>query len=72
MILKIFLFASLVALAFGHGRLISPPGRSTMWRYGYKTRRGKNTKSTQSYLSFVTTRSLLYNISAIFMTKTSL
>jgi hypothetical protein len=48
MILKTVVFASLVALAFGHGRLISPPGRSTMWRYGYKARRGKNTKGTQS------------------------
>ena len=37
MILKIVVFASLVAIAYGHGRLISPPGRSTMWRYGYKT-----------------------------------
>lgn len=21
----------------GHGRLVQPPGRSTMWRYGYRT-----------------------------------
>ena len=26
-----------VEVCYGHGRLISPPGRSTMWRYGYNT-----------------------------------
>jgi hypothetical protein len=37
MILKIVTFAILIAFALGHGRLISPPGRSSMWRYGYNT-----------------------------------
>ncbi|KAH3894119.1 uncharacterized protein LOC127862143 isoform X2 [Dreissena polymorpha] len=27
----------LLTLADGHGRLIMPPGRSTMWRYGFNT-----------------------------------
>jgi len=27
----------LVAGTSGHGRLINPPGRSTMWRYGFNT-----------------------------------
>ena len=37
MILKTVTFAILIAFALGHGRLISPPGRSSMWRYGYNT-----------------------------------
>ena len=37
MILKTVTFATLITFALGHGRLISPPGRSSMWRYGYNT-----------------------------------
>ncbi|KAL0280044.1 UNVERIFIED_CONTAM: hypothetical protein PYX00_001458 [Menopon gallinae] len=29
--------ASMLALAGGHGRLIEPPSRATMWRYGFDT-----------------------------------
>ncbi|XP_069104435.1 uncharacterized protein [Argopecten irradians] len=34
--LAVLIVISLEGVA-GHGRLVKPPGRSTMWRYGYKT-----------------------------------
>ena len=37
MLVKILVLHTLIIGAIGHGRLISPPGRSTMWRYGYST-----------------------------------
>ena len=37
MLVKILVLHTLIIGVIGHGRLISPPGRSTMWRYGYST-----------------------------------
>ncbi|CAG2226629.1 unnamed protein product [Mytilus edulis] len=42
MLCQIFTLATLIAAVYGHGRLISPPGRSTMWRYGYNTPKNYN------------------------------
>lgn len=36
-LLSLTLLLFYVEVCYGHGRLISPPGRSTMWRYGYNT-----------------------------------
>ena len=30
-----FLLASIVGLANGHGYMVSPPARNSMWRYGF-------------------------------------
>jgi hypothetical protein len=35
-LLAIALTLCLIGLVQGHGRLIDPPGRSSMWRYGYR------------------------------------
>ena len=35
MLARLVLVAGLAGLAAGHGRLIEPPSRSTMWRYGF-------------------------------------
>ena len=37
MISTYFFIATLFSCVYGHGRIISPPGRSTMWRFGYGT-----------------------------------
>ncbi|KAK3104473.1 hypothetical protein FSP39_002816, partial [Pinctada imbricata] len=37
-----FLIALLIKGAQGHGRLIEPPARSTMWRYGFNTPQNYN------------------------------
>lgn len=47
MLLQITVLVAFVASVLGHGRLISPPGRSTMWRYGYNT--PKNYNDNQLY-----------------------
>ncbi|XP_063399680.1 uncharacterized protein LOC134684322 [Mytilus trossulus] len=47
MLLQITVLVAIIASVFGHGRLVSPPGRSTMWRYGYKT--PKNYNDNQLY-----------------------
>ena len=33
----IFLISIIILKTQGHGRLIEPPSRSTMWRYGFST-----------------------------------
>ena len=47
MLLQITVLVAFIASVLGHGRLISPPGRSTMWRYGYNT--PKNYNDNQLY-----------------------
>jgi len=37
MLLPLFLLLPLLGSVVGHGRLRHPPGRSTMWRYGFET-----------------------------------
>lgn len=34
---KLFLLAVVVDCVYGQGRMLVPPGRSTMWRLGYDT-----------------------------------
>ena len=31
------LFNNVFVIVYGHGRLVDPPGRNSMWRYGFKT-----------------------------------
>ncbi|XP_076114434.1 uncharacterized protein LOC143082581 [Mytilus galloprovincialis] len=42
MMITILTLASLFTSIYGHGRLILPPGRSTMWRLGYNTPKNYN------------------------------
>ena len=37
-----FLFLVCIGVVWGHGRLIEPPMRSSMWRYGFKTPKNYN------------------------------
>lgn len=34
--IAVFLLASLASLADAHGRMLEPPARNTLWRFGYK------------------------------------
>ena len=40
------LYCILEGVVWGHGRLRQPPGRSTMWRYGYDTPENVNDHET--------------------------
>ena len=33
----VFVLAGLVAVVWGHGYLMDPPGRASAWRYGFNT-----------------------------------
>lgn len=37
MLRQLLALSTLVVAVYGHGRVLEPPGRATMWRMGYNT-----------------------------------